>query len=438
MLFYFSACLLALAHHAAPVFCWLVLICYAPLIAEAATHLPSTKKITAWWLLFFLCHSFPLIQALFLSSCNFCLPSLVLPFLILVTALHAAGIFILSLRAFTALQITTPLAAATGALFCTLIFIDQGVFYWSGLLQGYGPAHPLVPLMAYASLRTAVLFCGSLGSLLLLLLSNLCIARAQKITTSLLPCSLTLLLLCTACFFLPPLQEPPLPISFACSALPFNPEKTRTAAELVDLLVAAVQDALLIHPNVHYLIFPESTFPLSVVHYPSSMARLQAALPEGVMLIFGGHVQKGGRLLSAIIQLTAQEITPLAYKKELLFFAETVPPLMRAFFSTHNGRLFSFPDSRDCQAESPEGWEYYLCSELFLGRQRRLKNKRLCLALVNDAWFAGTCYSKMLYRTAQHKALSFFDQETGKQVPLVYCSYISCQSSYLSLFVSER
>ncbi|MBN2267194.1 MAG: hypothetical protein JW725_02530 [Candidatus Babeliaceae bacterium] len=276
-----------------------------------------------------------------------------------------------------------------GVLFLMHWWLVSGLFWVFGAFEGDATSHPLVPW-----------FCGCAGRL---------------VGTRGVPQHI---------------------LRFAVVRLPFKPLATVCEVEHLDFLSRSIAQLAVEKPEVSVILLPESSLPYCLNTHSSSMAAL-SLLSERKALVFSGHRQEGDSVSSCCYFFNGGQLSSWCEKYHLMFFVERAPALFGLPLPCSIGHLigiddFFVPGKRERVpfvvsglSGEPVSLLYPLiCSELFMTNQIASVPSTNCaaVALVNDAWFAGSAQPDLMFGLALLKA--WWYQKDLFYVGYRYATYI--------------
>jgi apolipoprotein N-acyltransferase len=299
--------------------------------------------------------------------------------------------------------------------FCFFYFVEDGILWIFGRLEGYPFAMSLLPLAAYPSW----LFCLSLFG-----------SNCLTIVLFLIPVFFSLCLISKSIFYRIALFFTLLPFligwfwyeekmkvphwihELGCIIPPAmsNNNSFECAQEITYCLMNYCER----NRKARILIMPESSYPFALNEHPEAVEMwAQNVLFEDKTLLLGSHRRSGKELFNAFYCIKKRRIIFFYDKKHTIPFVEYLPQpwcnlkFLQSLF-LHKKEQFNVSQKPRTPFSPTKKVTMlpYICSELFFAKNKENSQEPI-VCLVNDAWFSACSMRTLLYLVACYKALTW-------------------------------
>jgi len=310
-------------------------------------------------------------------------------------------------------------------LFSYIFFMvmNEASLWFFGVVEGCLFFSPVVPLVAYKSMLFLLSIIGHRLALLCLLGVTVGIVYVYGRYTF-----RVFLMVCLMCGgviglfsvfqerVVQEIVDPPFISSVAWSSVPFDPIGTipawRTTHDVYNVLRCASCDK-----EVRLVIFPESTCAWCLNDTSQMTYCVQQALTDspGLTCIVGSHRREGDDVYASLYVFTGNECRSSYDKQHRVFFVERLPWLLeKVGWAGNLCQSCPFKQARSKRVLiSCAGMSFVplMCSDLFFACTApdlvNVMPDTCVLCCINDAWFEGTFFPDLLYKTAVMQAVSW-------------------------------
>jgi apolipoprotein N-acyltransferase len=417
-----SSALLGAGAFLQPVYCgWFVFIYLIPFFYSVATRSDATYAHyrfidgLLWGCIFFGLHMHGLLQVI-LDHAQAKGIGILLWCLLIVYCSFYAGIWFWCAATFSSFFLKPIARIFCWVLvsFCFFFFVEQGILWIFGRLEGYPFAIPLLPLASHPSWLFWLPYFGS-GCLTIVLL--------------LIPAFFSLYLIHKSLFYRWAIVVTVLPflsgwflheekikiphwikeIGGVVPHLTFNNNPFECAQEITYCLMNYCEK----NPKARILILPESSYPFALNEHPEAVEMwAQNVLFEDKILLLGSHRRSGKELFNTFYCIKQCRIIFFYDKKHTIPFIEYLPPpwnklkILQSLFLNKKEQFNVSQKPRNSFSPTKKVTMLpYICSELFFAKNKENSQDPI-ICLINDSWFSGSMCT-LLHLVACYKALSW-------------------------------
>lgn len=405
-LLFISSFLLNIAFFWPTLFSWLVFFCLVPLFYTALNSKLSFKQGLFWGLSFFCVHFFELFL-LFIKKGHGLIKLGAWIFLTFNCALYA-GVWFLVAGYFQKKLHNVVWLVTTWLYFW---WVEKGVLLFSGHLQGYCFASPLLPLVQQPQWLYFLPVFTDKGFLFLLILTNwllvhFLVGKQKKFLYG------VLIILSPFLLGWIVYQQGELPGYVSTIGYVQPPENTQHPRDCAQEITYALTNYHEQHRDKKIIVMPETTFPFALNKHTEAISMWYAhGLDPSIAIILGSHRQAHKGLFNTLFFLKECRIIYSYDKKHRMLFTEFTPNLW-AFL---NNELFlknKTEFSLTKQTKEPSfiinntiRFTPLICSDLFYGHTSNSNNKYPYICLVNDSWFTLSYMKNLMFLYARMKAI---------------------------------
>jgi len=442
-----SSLLLSAAFFCPTYFFWFVFIFLIPVFYLAFTHVETLTFTTGFWwgLLFFGAHFYGLMVLLH-EKAQGQLRLLAGLVLILYCALHAGLWFCITAR-FIKMVENSIVWKSCCLLLCTQLYfywLEFGIFWIFGHVNGYCFASPLLTLAHYPKLLMALPILGTQGLFACLCVMQLLLALAIiKKSYNYVATSLIFLIP----FLFGVVKNNNVEIPSYVSKLGYvspPPKEVDTLFDRAEEINTSIMKKIRSNPKTTTILMPESSMYGSLNQHQEilDLWATNALADNNITLIVGSfRTDNQENVFVTLYKLRGSRIIN-HYDKSFLFpFTEYLPDTYKRFkwirnlflkenndFSTKELSPVFFEIEADCFVQP------YLCSDLYYSHHHIKKNNenKPILFAVNDSWFSTSYMKRLMFLFAVFKAIEFgqdvmyvghsfgawIDHATGKTINL--------------------
>lgn len=163
------------------------------------------------------------------------------------------------------------------------------------------------------------------------------------------------------------------------------------------------------NPQAKLFVLPESAFPFVLTEHRYALTMWHTnVLGNDKYLILGSHSRIDENLYNSFILVSQCRITQCYHKKHLVPFFEQIPQFFQSFTSFANLFLSQKEQFKcgksDRNPFNSDSFRFIpvVCSELFFSSFNKDEPKTSLLCLMNDSYFKGSGYSKIMLNYANY------------------------------------
>jgi hypothetical protein len=411
-----SACLLGAAFWCPAIFAWSVFFFLIPIFycGMTAQSLRAWHGLV-WGIAFFMLHGYGIVL-LFYQKAQGPWRILVALALLSYCGSYAALWFWCAERWKKVMPTRYPWRACGWVITTCAYFIwmEQGVFWISGVWMGYCFASPLVSLAEYPQALATIHWLTPYGLLICLTSGSMaCVLAVQQKAGWLL-----VAIACWAPFmygFFKPASMACLPaylhgVYYACPPPLAVRSHPRDCAQVLNEIIDGVVAQ---HNDVRCIIMPESTYPFALHENDVLIDVLRSnALPHDVAFVLGAHSNQAGKHFNSVFSVHKKQVIHLYDKSILMPLTEWLPDwcsttsLLKALFLKKSKEFTSKRYS--CLHPLPIAHFWCLpriCAELYFDAAFVPRYGVPVVCFVNESWFSALYLRNLMMLFARYKAL---------------------------------